>query len=170
VHFPALARSAALALAALSCRTGHPGGAGADAQGGFAVNQGDPNSLQLELLLPPRVRAGDPMPIRLRAQNVGQRALDLYLRGRTLKFDVVIARPSGEGVWQRLEGEIIPAIVHLHPLTPGERLESDTAWDQRTKNGRRVGPGDYVATGLLLVEGEPLRTAPKPFTIFKPDD
>lgn len=127
-----------------------------------------PDSFRIELLLPPRVRAGEAVPIRLRAQNVTQHTLDLYLRGRTPTFDVVIARTDGEVVWQRLEGEIIPAIVHLRPLAPGERLEIGTAWDQRTKAGKTLGPGEYVAYGLLLVEGEPLRTPSTSLRIAPP--
>jgi len=170
MRFPALAGSAALALAAAACRTGSPPGAGADAHGGFVVTTAGMDSLHLELLLPSRVRTGEPVPIRLRAQNVTQRALDLYLRGRTITFDVVIARASGDVVWRRLEGEIIPAIVHLRPLAPGERLDVETVWDQRTKNGRAVEPGEYVAHGLLLVEGEPLRTPPTSLKILNADD
>lgn len=127
-----------------------------------------PDSLRLELLLEPRARAGEPVRLRLRAQNVTQHALDLYLRGRTITFDVVIARAAGGVVWRRLEGEIIPAIVHLRPLAPGERLEVETVWDQRTNDGRPVEPGEYVAEGSLLVEGEPLRTPPRSLTILKP--
>jgi hypothetical protein len=170
MRFPAVSGTAALALAAAACRTGPPREAGADADGGFVVTAAGTDSVRLELLLPPRVRAGEPVPIRLRAQNVTQRALDLYLRGRTTTFDVVISRRSGEVVWRRLEGEIIPAIVHLRPLPPGERLEVETVWDQRTKDGRAVAPGEYVAQGLLLVEGEPLPTAPASLKILDGDD
>jgi hypothetical protein len=160
------AGSAALALAGVACRAGHPGGAAApDVQGGLVVADAGPESLRLELQLASRVRASEPVPLRLRAENVSGRAIDLYLRGRSTTFDVIIARPSGEVVWSRLEGEIIPAIVHLRPLAPGERLEVEAVWDQRTKDGKRVEPGEYVATGLLLVEGEPLRTPPKPLRI-----
>ena len=154
-----VAGSAVLLLGGIACRTA----AGAD--GGLAVADAGSDPLRLELLMPAHVRAGERLPIRLRVQNVSGRAIDLYLRGRAPTFDVLVARPSGEVVWRRLEGEIIPAIVHLHPLAPGERLEIETAWDQRAQNGRAAGAGDYVATGLLLVEGEPLRTPSASFTV-----
>lgn len=170
MRFPALAGPAALALSALACRTDAPRAAGEDAHGGSAVTAAGTESLRLELQLPSQVRAGEPVPIRLRAQNVTQRALDLYLRGRTLTFDVVIARAGGDVVWRRLEGEIIPAIVHLRPLAPGERLEVEASWNQRTTDGKRVEPGEYVAVGLLLVEGEPLRTPPASLEILKAGD
>jgi hypothetical protein len=158
---------AALALAGVACRSGQPGGAGMNAQGGLVVADAGTDPLRLELILPPRVRQGQPVPLRLRAQNVSGRAFDLYLRGRTITFDVIIARAAGEVVWRRLEGEIIPAIIQLHPLAPGEQIEVEAEWDQRTKDRKRVEPGEYVATGLLLVEGDPLRTPPTPLTIEK---
>ena len=118
------------------------------------------DSLGLDLLVPSRIRAGEPVPIELRLENRTGRALDLYLRGRTITFDVVVARPSGEVVWQRLQDEIIPAIVHLRTLAPAERLELEAVWDQQTNQGRLVEAGEYTAHGLLLVEGEPLKTPP----------
>ena len=127
-----------------------------------------PDSLGLELTLPGRVRAGEPMPIKLHVQNLTQRTLDLYLRGRTITFDVVVARPAGEVVWQRLEDEIIPAILHLRTLAPSERIELEVVWDQRTRQGEPLEPGEYVARGQLLVEGEPLETPPVPFRIVEP--
>ena len=123
------------------------------------------DSLGLALEVPPRVRLGEPVPIELRLENLTGRALDLYLRGRTITFDVVIARPSGEVVWQRLHDEIIPAIVHLRTLAPGERLKLEAVWNQQTDQGRPVESGEYTAHGLLLVEGEPLKTPPVPLRI-----
>jgi Intracellular proteinase inhibitor len=127
-----------------------------------------PDPVRLELLLEPRAPAGVPVRIRLRAENVTQRPVDLYLRGRTVTFDVVVAQAAGGVVWRRLEGEIIPAIVHLRPLAPGERLEVETEWDQRTNDGKPVEPGDYVVDGSLLTEGEPLRAPQRPLTIPRP--
>lgn len=129
------------------------------------VTAAGPDSLRLELLLPSRVSAGAPVPIRLRAQNVTRHPLDVYLRGRTITWDVAIERAAGEVVWRRLEGEIIPAIVHVRPLAPGERVEAQMVWDQRTKAGKVVGPGEYVLYGLLLVESEPLRSPTKSLEI-----
>jgi Intracellular proteinase inhibitor len=170
VRFPVLVGSAALALAAAAFRSEAARGAGGDdpdARGGSGVAAAGQEPVRLELELEPRVRAGAPVRIRLRARNVTQRAADLYLRGRDLTFDVVVSRASGGVVWQRLEGETIPAIVQLRPLAPGEKLEVETVWDQRTNRGRAVGPGEYVVEGSLLLEGEPLRAAPKPLTIVR---
>jgi Intracellular proteinase inhibitor len=162
-----LAGSAALALAGSACHASPARGAAAAADGGVAVADAGPDSLRLELVAPARVRAGEAVPIRLRARNVTEKPLDLYLRGRSPTLDVIVARPSGDVVWRRLEGEIIPAIVHLRPLAPGEQLEIAASWNQRTNAGRPVDPGEYVVTGLLLVEGEPLRAPSRPLSIVR---
>ncbi len=132
-----------------------------------AVVQPMPDSLDLEMVLPLRVRPDERVPMTLRVQNRTRRTLDLYLRGRAITFDVEVARPDGEVVWQRLADEIIPAIVHLRTLTPAERLEVAVEWDQRTNQGKPVEPGEYKARSLLLVEGEPLETTWTPFHVMK---
>jgi Intracellular proteinase inhibitor len=164
----AVAAVAALALAANAGRA-HASGEVPREQGGAGVTAAAANHpVRLELEVAPRVRAGAPVRIRLRARNVTQRTVDLYLRGRTLTFDVVITRADGEVVWRRLEGETIPAIVRLRPLAPGEKLDAATTWNQRTNAGRAVGPGDLIVEGSLLLEGEPLRAPPRPLTIVRP--
>ncbi|MBI4543196.1 MAG: hypothetical protein HY705_09210 [Gemmatimonadetes bacterium] len=118
------------------------------------------DSLQLTLTAPARVRPGVPILFTLRVRNQTQRALDLYLRGRTATFDLIVAREGGEVVWRRLEDEIIPAIVHLRVLRPGEEMELAAEWDQRARSGSSVAPGEYSARALLLAEGEPLEAPP----------
>lgn len=121
--------------------------------------------IHMVLLLEPRARAGEPVRLRLRATNVTEHAVDLYLRGRVPTLDVVVRRGDGTVVWHRLEGEIIPAIVQLRALRPGERLEVEATWDQRTNAGGPVAPGDYVVEASLLTDGEPLRAPPRRLVI-----
>ena len=109
-------------------------------------------TLRLTLDVPGRVRAATRVPIVLRAENTGSAPLDLYLRGRTIAFDVTIDRSSGERVWRRLEGEIVPAIVQLRTLAPGEIMALEASWDQRDANGGAVSPGDYVVRASLLTD------------------
>lgn len=105
--------------------------------------------------------AGDPVPIVIVAENVGQGPLELYLRGRTIAFDVTAARPDGVVVWRRLEGAVTQAILQLHVLQSGERLELADEWDQRGNDGRPVEPGPYDLTGMLFTDDlDPLRTPP----------
>jgi len=126
-----------------------------------AVTAPAADSLRLWLEVPERVGAGTVVPIRLRIENVSGRVLDLYLRGRSLTFDVVVTRAGGSLVWRRLEGEIIPAIVRIEVLGPGQRLEAHAQWDQRTSTGELAGPGAYTLTGQLLTDAaEHLETLP----------
>ena len=101
----------------------------------------------------------------LRVVNRTGRPFDLYLRGRTATFDVVVTGSDSTVVWRRLDGEIIPAIVHVRTLAPAERMELETVWDQRTKAGGRLPPGAYAIRGFLLVEGQPLETKQVPLQI-----
>lgn len=123
------------------------------------------DSLEVALLVPSRVESGDPVPLRLRVRNHSGRALDLYLRGRSTTFDVIVTSADGNVVWQRLEGEILPAIVHIRTLEPGGQFEVEAVWDQRARKGQRVAPGAYTARGLLLAEGEPLASPAVQFRI-----
>jgi hypothetical protein len=131
------------------------------------VTKSAPDSLRVQLVLPRRVRAGERMSITLRVENRTLRAITLYLRGRTATFDVIIAHPDGAIVWRRLEDEIIPAIVSVRTLAPAEQIELKAVWDQRTKQGKPVAPGEYTARGLLLVEDNPPETSSVPFRIVE---
>jgi hypothetical protein len=117
----------------------------------------DPAFLRLSIDAPAEVRVGEPVPITLRLENVGDRPLDLYLRGRTIAFDVVVTRDDGSVVWQRLEGEIIPAIIQQVPIGAGETFELRTEWGQRTTAGLPVEPGRYFVQAMLPTdEQDPL--------------
>lgn len=105
------------------------------------------------------------MGISLTVENDTPRTIDLYLRGRTPTFDVIVTRADGEIVWQRLENEIIPAIVSLRTLASAEGLELATVWDQRTGRGSSAEAGEYTARGVLLLEGESQETKSVPFRI-----
>jgi hypothetical protein len=128
-----------------------------------------PDSLRLRLEVPREAPLGASVPITLRMENVAGRPLELYLRGREITFDVVVARADGEVIWRRLAGEIIPAIVQLRTLAPGEAVALRTDWDQRVAGRGRATVGDYVVRGALLTEHpEPLETAGVPLRITRP--
>ncbi len=102
----------------------------------------------------------------IRIENVGEATLELYLRGRTIAFDIVIANATGRVVWRRLEGDVIPGIIQFKALSAGEVFELSHDWDQRTNRGASVGPGRYTAQGILLTDGpEPLSSVPTHFLI-----
>ena len=111
-------------------------------------------------------RLGSKVPITIRLRNSGDSPLELYLRGRTIAFDIVIADAIGRVVWRRLEGEVVPGIIQFKLLGAREALDLSHDWDQRTNRGASVGPGEYTARGILLTDGpEPLTSAPVPFRI-----
>jgi hypothetical protein len=143
---------------------------GSEATGGLArVDQVSPvDSLALDLRLPAVTPSGTPLPIVLRVENRSARRVDLYLRGRAPTFDVVVERAGGEPVWRRLQDAIIPAIVHVRTLEPGERVELEAMWDQRTAGGDFAAPGDYMARGFLLTEGGDIASDQVGFRIVMP--
>jgi hypothetical protein len=119
----------------------------------------------LRLDAPREVRRGAPVPMTLRVENTSDRPLDLFLRGRTIAFDIVVARDN-DVVWRRLEGQVIQAIVQLKHLEPQEVIELHARWDQRSNQGRRVGPGLYSVRGELLTDtSTPLATPSVPLRI-----
>ena len=164
VLFPPVLRALALVLLAARCQGAAPDrvgrGSAVDDSQPDRVTAQTPDSLRLSLVIPTQVRSGERVPITLRAENIGARPLELYLRGRTIAFDVVVTREGGEVVWRRLEGEVIPAILRLEVLAPGQVLELRAEWDQRTNDGVPVGGGSYVVRGLLLTDAEPWETPP----------
>jgi hypothetical protein len=119
-----------------------------------ALTQAQNDSLEMSLVVPSRAAVGSALTFKLQVRNREPRPLDLYLRGRTTTFDVIVMGPEAQTdtVWRRLEGEIIPAIVHLRTLAPDEGLELETRWDLRTRHGKSVVPGAYTARALLLLE------------------
>ncbi len=117
-------------------------------------------TLRFEVVVPAAVPSGERVPIELRATNTGAVPLELYLRGREISFDVVIAREGGAVVWQRLRGQSIPMILRVETLAPGQTLALSDGWDQRTNDGQPVGPGRYAVRGLLPGdEPRPLESA-----------
>jgi hypothetical protein len=115
------------------------------------------DSPTVSLEAPSEVTVGAPVPMTLRVTNPTSRPLTLYLRGRPVAFDLVVAQTDGTIVWHRLAGAVITMVLQVRTLAPGETLEFKDTWKQTTKAGRRVPPGDYVVTGELPTDG------PRPF-------
>jgi hypothetical protein len=126
------------------------------------------DSLRLTLVVPADAAAGAAVPVTLTVENVSGRRLDLYLRGRTVTFDIVVSDAAGTTVWRRLEGEVIPAVLRLEPLQAGQVLEMRDTWDQRDNAGQSVGAGDYHVRGEVLTEGAPLVSHAAPLRIAAP--
>lgn len=153
----------ALLLAGIACSGAAPDRDDASPkgeQGTLEQISSTSDSLRVWLETPDEVHAGDPVPLTLRVQNVSDRTVDLYLTGRPVAFDLFVTDGSGEVVWRRLEDTVIPAILQIRTLGPGEGLEFEDSWDQRTNSGELVPPGEYAVRGEVLAEDEPL-SAPR---------
>jgi hypothetical protein len=55
-----------------------------------------------------------------------------------------------------LAGAIIPGIIRVVSLAPGETQQFAHEWPLHDQRGRQVPPGRYVVNGELLTDGEPL--------------
>jgi hypothetical protein len=109
---------------------------------------------------PENVLLGEPVPITIRLENKREEPLELYLRGREATCDIVVTANDGRVVWRRLEGEIVPAIIRLEVLAPGEIVELRDSWDQRDKGGKPAGPGSYTIRGTVLTDGSSTLESP----------
>ncbi len=117
--------------------------------------------------VPSEVSAGASVPLTLRVTNPTERPLTLYLRGRPVAFDVVVARGDGTVVWRRLAGAVVTMVLQVRTLAPGETIELKDTWNQTTRTGARAGPGEYLVTGELLTDSpRPLVTASVPLRIL----
>jgi Intracellular proteinase inhibitor len=123
-----------------------------------------PDSMRVELVVPPKVAPGAPVPIAIRIGNTADRPIELHLQGRTTTFDLTVRRGDSL-VWRRLEGAATTAILQLRMLAPGEVLELKDTWLQQDNAGRSVGPGEYGVSGTVPTDGAPFRAGPVPLTI-----
>ncbi|MBI4545302.1 MAG: hypothetical protein HY703_08915 [Gemmatimonadetes bacterium] len=166
-----IAATVAAALLTLACapeRADRPAGAagGAEAREPAPVTPAPVDSVRLRLDLPASVRVGQAVPIQLRIENTSARAVDLYLMGRPIAFDVIVSRED-RVVWRRLEGQVVAAILQIRTLAPGEALELRAEWDQRDHAGRAVAPGAYQVAAEVKTDGEPLRAGPVELRILR---
>ena len=98
-------------------------------------------------------RPGRSIPITMRIENRSVEPLELYLLGREATYDFTVTASNGDPVWRRLEDEIVPAILRVEVLEPGQVLEFRDSWDQRDNAGEPVAPGSYTIRGTVLTDG-----------------
>ncbi len=136
-----------LAALAASCRRADP-----DERPPLPAAAVTRDSLSFTVVAQAEARVGADVPITLRLTNTGDRSTELYLRGREVAFDIVVTDHAGVVVWRRLAGAVVPGILQVKVLGPGETLELEDAW-------RPAAPGEYDVVGILPTdEPEPLRT------------
>ncbi|MGQ0701550.1 MAG: BsuPI-related putative proteinase inhibitor [Gemmatimonadales bacterium] len=120
--------------------------------------QAGADSLEVSLTLPAVARLGEPVPAEITLTNRADRRLTLLLRGREIVFDLEVRDSRGLVVWRRLEEAIIPAILRVEELTPGQTITLRGEWPERDQAGNPAPAGEYEVQGSVLTEGEPLRT------------
>jgi Intracellular proteinase inhibitor len=115
--------------------------------------------LRVSLSAPETARVGAVIPIVISIENIGDAPLELYLRGRTIAYDIFVRDESGCAVWQRLQNEVVPGIVQFKILGAGEVLELSHAWNARGNRGELIEPGSYTIQGIVLTDRpEPLQS------------
>ena len=114
------------------------------------------DSLGIRVEFPRDVVAGQRVPMLVRVENVKDTTLTLYLVGRTIAFDLIVETPDGAPVWRRLDGEVVPAILRLETLKPGQALVLEDTWDQHSNSGQPLPPGEYRVRAELLTDGDPV--------------
>ncbi|HEV8399439.1 MAG TPA: BsuPI-related putative proteinase inhibitor [Gemmatimonadales bacterium] len=113
-----------------------------------------PDTLRFTVAVSESVRRGEAVLVTLRLTNTSEQRVTLYLTGRTITFDIVVAGSDGHVVWRRLDRVTTQQIVHVKALAPGETLELRDRW-------RAAAPtGDYTVTGVIPTDRQPLQTAP----------
>lgn len=121
-----------------------------------------PDTLRFTVTMPDSVRRGETVLVTLRLTNTTDRRVTLYLTGRTITFDIVVAGSDGQVMWRRLDHVTTQQIVHVKALAPGETLEFQDRWRATAP------PGSYSVTGVIPTDREPLRTAPTRLRIAPP--
>lgn len=120
------------------------------------------DSLDVSLLSPGEARTSGTVRLGVAVTNRTDRPLRLHLTGRPPAFDFIITDAGGRRVWSRLEGSVVPAILEVRTLAPGERLEFTDDWTPRTSQGVALAPGTYQVQGVLLTDDPGgLRTPPR---------
>lgn len=132
----------------------------------FLANSLLSDSLTFRVIVPERVRSGEPVPIVLRVTNTTERPVVLYLQGRPIAFDLIVRSAGGDTIWRRLEGATVTAVLAVKQLKPRGTLEFQDVWNQQSNNGAPVPPGRYFITGELPTDKPaPFRTPPAALTI-----
>lgn len=100
---------------------------------------------------PRQVFAAGTLAVILGLKNTSDHSVDLYLRGRSMTFDLQILDARQKVILSRLGDTPIPAILHIKTLAPRQSLSRGIEW--KLDPGVRLGPGAYMLRAELLLEG-----------------
>lgn len=124
-----------------------------------------PTSIRVDLEVPARVQAGEPVPFTLTIRNVGEEPAVLEYGGGPggPLLDVEVSRPDGGVIWNSLR--YLQPAGRSRRFAPGEELVIQVTWHQHDHSRCRVPPGSYRAQASAAGESASPRSAPKPFEI-----
>lgn len=105
--------------------------------------------MRYEIVLPNRVRRGEPVSITIRITNQSTEPAPIEFTGRPIAFDILIDDASGRRIWQRLSDDVVGMVLQVRILEPGESLELLHMWDQSDDRGAAVSTGTYTVRGIL---------------------
>jgi hypothetical protein len=109
------------------------------------------SALRVELVVPAAVRAGEPVPVKIRITNPGDKPVDAYFVGREIAFDIIVRERQGERtIWRRLTGRAVHMVLQVRTFAPGETIELGDTWRQERDGGGVVAPGSYTVEGVVL--------------------
>jgi len=117
-------------------------------------------SLGMRLEVPPSVRLGERVPLKLTVENVTEAPVQFWIGGRedtnfVGSYDFVVTGADGSEVWRWLATlEAVPLPLSRVELDPGEQLRFEQEWPQADNRGRAVQPGTYLVRGVLRLETE----------------
>jgi hypothetical protein len=123
------------------------------------------DTTRITLTVPESAAVGDSIEITAAVENVSDRAITLYLRGREPTFDIQVTNDTGRIVWRRLQDEIIPAVLRVATLDPGARITSTFTWNLRAQNGDALRADTYQISAHLLLETGRSSSAPIVFRV-----
>ena len=106
----------------------------------------DPIEYSMEV--PPQASYGEPVPLKLTLENIGEETVRFILGGG-LHHDFVITTPDGEPVWHWSCGRLGTLQIWSKSLEPRENLQYMAEWEQVDYKGEPVPPGDYLVYGAL---------------------
>jgi hypothetical protein len=118
------------------------------AQAGAADVEPAVRALALALEVPPEVPRGATLPLTLRLKNASDQPVEIALGGRPA-HDFVITQANGTAVWRWTHGQVVPQILALITLSPGQELEFTAEWAQHDNAGTPVAAGDYWVRGMV---------------------
>jgi hypothetical protein len=117
-------------------------------------------SLRMLLEVPPSVRLGERVPLRLTVENVTEAPVQFWIGGTedtnfVGSYDFVVTGADGSEVWRWLAGlETWQTILSRVELDPGEQLRFHQEWPQADNRGRAVEAGTYLVHAVLELERE----------------